>query len=297
MQRYKRFLEMLYDHVQDDWDRLIPVVGGEGVGKSTLILESIWLYEQIRGNDPSPETVLDKVVFDSREAFRDKLLAADPGDPLAVMDATNVLYNKDVMQPDQKEVKKNLLDVRLENYVIFFGYQAWGDIPRFMRARRAKNAIRVLRPRGNLKGYNRRQLDEKYSDLDENEWPDPALVDTFPSLEGTRLWERFDQIDRERKLARLQSDEETETETTPQDVVEEIVDDDLEEFVEVNEFQGRAYYSKPLLRYEYPDLSDQEADQVRSALRREAEPETLVDVESGDGGEGDTHPPTGEGKT
>lgn len=286
MERYRRFLDKLHEHVQDDWDRLMPIVGDEGVGKSTLILQSIWLYEEIRGNDPTPETVLDYVVFDDRDAFREKLLTADPGDPIAVMDAPHVLYNKDVMQPDQKEVQKSLLDIRTENYVIFLGYQDWDDIPDQLRKRRAKNAIQIPK-RGLLNGFSRAKLDEKYENLDGMEWPDPDLRDTFPSLEGTRIWERFNEIDKERKQRRLQQDsDESDTDRTPQDVVNEIVAAErLEEYVEVNEFQKRAYYSKPLLRFDYPDLSDQEADQVRSALSREADPASFADFEADDDAE------------
>jgi len=291
MNRLETYLKNLYENrIQKDWDRLIPVVGGEGVGKSTLILESIWTYEEIRNNDPGPASVLDKVVFDDRDAFRDKLLSANPGDPIAIMDAAHVLYNKDVMQPDQIEVEKSLLDVRIENYVFFLGYQDWGDIPKTLRKRRAENAFYIPN-RGYLQGFNRDQLDEKYNDLDDNQWPDPALRDTFPSLEGTELWNRFNEIDKERKRSRLQREDNEESELTPQQVVDEIVSDKLlEEYVDVNEFQDRAYYSKPLIKYDYPSLSDQEADQVRSALTREADPATLIDD-----GEGDTPNPPVEG--
>lgn len=291
MNRLETYLKNLYENrIQKDWDRLIPVVGSEGVGKSTLILESIWTYEEIRNNDPGPASVLDKVVFDDRDAFRDKLLSANPGDPIAIMDAAHVLYNKDVMQPDQIEVEKSLLDVRIENYVFFLGYQDWGDIPKTLRKRRAENAFYIPN-RGYLQGFNRDQLDEKYNDLDDNQWPDPALRDTFPSLEGTELWNRFNEIDKERKRSRLQREDNEESELTPQQVVDEIVSDNLlEEYVDVNEFQDRAYYSKPLIKYDYPSLSDQEADQVRSALTREADPATLIDD-----GEGDTPNPPVEG--
>lgn len=283
MDRVERFLEYLYEnHILKDWDRLIPVVGSEGVGKSTFILEAIWLYEQNRGNDPTPASVLDKVVFDDRDAFRDKLLSAEPGDPVAVMDAAHVLYNKDVMQPDQIEVEKSLLDVRIENYVFFLGYQDWGDIPKQLRKRRAENVFYIPN-RGYVRGFNREQLNEKYNNLDDNKWPDPALSDTFPSLEGTPIWERFEEIDKERKRSRLKRETDDENQVTPQQVVDNIVSEDaLEEYVDINEFQGRAYYSKPLIKYDYPALSDQQADQVRSALTREADPASLVDDEEGE---------------
>lgn len=287
LERVQRALEYMYEHkILKDWDRIIPVVGHEGAGKSTFILEAIWLYELVRGHDPTPASVLDYVVYDDREAFRQKLLAANKGDPIAVMDAAHILHNLDVMMPDQKETQKSLLDIRIENYVIFLGYQDWGDIPKALRKRRAENAF-YIPSRGYVYGYNRSQLDEKHKNLDDDEWPDPALRDSFPSLEGTKLWKRFDEIDRERKRARLRSDDDEESELTPQDVVDEIVSNDrLEEYVDVNEFQGRAYYSKPLLRYDYPTLSDQQTDQVRAALNRIADPESLI------GDRETTNPPT-----
>jgi len=289
LERVRKYLKQLYEQrIMKDWDRLVPVVGPEGAGKSTFILEAIWLYEEIRGHEPTPASVLDYVVFDDRDSFRDKLLAAEPGDPISVMDAAHVLYNKDVMQPDQIAVEKSLLDVRIENYVFFLGYQDWGDIPRTLRKRRSENAF-YIPDRGYVQGFNRSQLDEKYKELDDNEWPDPALKDTFPSLEGTELWERFDEIDRERKRSRLRRDEDQETEVTPQGVVEEIVaNEDLKEYVDYNEFQERAYYAKPLIRYDFPTLSDQQADQVKSALAREVDPGDLVDTGEPETAEG-TH--------
>lgn len=269
MDHIQTWLENLYDHIQDDWDRIIPVIGTEGVGKSTLILEMIWLYNQHRNIDPDPASVMSHVVFDSRDAFRDELIGAAPGDPIAVMDAAHILHNMDVMMPDQKETERSLLDIRTENYVIFLGYQDWGDIPKGLRSRRAENALRIPR-RGLVYGYNRKQLDEKYDDLGKNEWPDPALRDTFPDLEGTELWERFNEIDRERKRRRLQEDkEDSDDRQSPQEVATEILRGDVGEYVEFNEFQERAYIDKSLIKFDFPDLSDQEADQVRSAVRRE----------------------------
>lgn len=291
MDRYKRFLEKTYDHVQNDWDRIIPVVGDERMGKSTLILQSLWLWEDIRGNDPSPPTVLDYVIFDDREAFKQKFLAVDFYDPIAVMDAAHVLHTKDTMKPDQIEVEKNLLDTGRFRNIVFLGYQAWSDVPKWLRERRAQNAIYLPR-RGYLYGFNRSQLDEKERSMKNDEWPDPALRDTFPSLEGTELWQRFGEIDAERKKKRLQTDGEDESDITPQEVVAEITSNDaLADFVDWNEFQERAYYSKPYIRYEYPDLSDQQADQVRAALNREADPAGLVDHNGGDE-DGGTHTPS-----
>lgn len=277
MKRLELVVEKLYeDYILDNFDRIILFIGDEGVGKSTLILEFIWLYELARGNDPTPATVMDAVVFDDRDHFRQKLLSAEQTDPIAVMDAAHVLYKKDTMQPDQKETERSLLDVRLENYVILLGYQDWDDIPTILQRRRASNVFRIPQ-RGTVLGYNRQQLDEKYTmPSGKREWPDPALRDTFPSLEGTDLWARFEQIDAERKRARLQVDEDESADITPQEVAREIIGNSLEEYVKVNEFQERSYYNKALIRYDYPSLSDQQAEQVREALTRHQDPEQLL---------------------
>lgn len=289
MERYKRFIERLYDdHITNNYDRIIPVLGDEGVGKSTWILQAMWLYDQHRGRDPSPERILNYVIFDSRDAFRDRLINANTGDPLAAMDAAHVLYRKETMNPEQMETEKSLLDIRVENYFILLGYQDWSDIPDQLQRRRAKNLIRIPK-RGVVYGYNRAQLDEKYSKLGKNEWPEPALKDTFPSLEGTELWNRFEQIDAERKRERLLSNEEDSDELTPQDVAAEILAGDVAEYVEHNEFQDRTYFSKPMIRFDYPELSDQQTDQVRAKLRRE------VDVTQYAPEGTDTQPPTPEG--
>jgi hypothetical protein len=299
MKRYKRFLEKLYAHVQNDWDRIIPVVGDERVGKSTLILESLWLWEDIRGNNPTPASVLSRVIYDDREAFKQTFLSSDYYDPIAVMDAAHVLYNGDVMMPDQKEVAKNLLDTGRFRNITFLGYQSWADVPRWLRERRAQNAISIPR-RGYLKGFNRTQLDEKEANMKADEWPEPALEDTFPSLEGHELYERFCEIDAERKRKRLQSEDDGETDVTPQEVVDKILGDGrLAEFVDYNEFQDRHYYDKSFIRFEYPSLSDQQASQVRSALRREADPATLAEGNEdrdAEDGETDTQPPSTGGE-
>jgi hypothetical protein len=84
-----------------------------------------------------------------------------------------------------------------------------------------------------------------------------------------------------------------ETASTPQgfvwNVSEIVAMDKLDEYVEVNEFQNRAYFSKPMIRFDYPMLSDQESDQVRAALRRKADPEALAEGT-------ETQPPQVEGE-
>lgn len=276
MDRYQTYLERLYKTVQQDWDRIIPVVGEEGAGKSTLILQSIWLWNHIRGKEPTPDSTLRHVVFDDRDSFESALANSNPTDPIGVMDAAHVLHKKDAMNPEQKETEKTLLDIRIDNYVIFLGYQDWDDIPTQLQRRRAKNLIRIP-SRGRLQGYNRSQLDEKYEASKRNWWPDPSLEDTFPDLEGTELWERFNELDRDRKETRLSGgSDDSDDAPGPKDVAEEIKDDGISHYLSVDKRNESLYVDDDIIGLEYEHLSVREARQVRKLLERDSDVARLI---------------------
>lgn len=275
MKRVQRFIELLVDRqIRNDWDAIIPIVGNEGVGKSTFTLEFMGRYQRYRDADASPDAILNKIVFDDSETFRQRLKSADRGDPIAAMDAAHILHKKETMRPDQIKTEKSLLDIRIENYVILLGYQDWDDIPTVLQKRRAEYCFRIT-SRGVVSGYNRRSMDEKF---EEGEWPTADLRDRFPNLEGTDIWERFQQLDAEHKRQRLSDEDETEGDEgpTPQNVLSEILERDPGEYVEQNEFNEQRYISKPLIKLDYPELSDQQAEQVKHGIRRET---TLLESE------------------
>lgn len=215
MDRVQRWLEMLHDReISNDFDRLVVVLGEEGMGKSTFILEAMELWYQALGRTPDgeradPDRIVRHITFDSREEFKRQLLNSDKKDPIALMDAAHILHRKDAMVGGQKDIEKTLLDIRIENFLIFLGYQDWSDVPSQLQSRRAKNVLRIPK-RGVVHGYSRQSMDER---IEDGEWPDPDLRDTFPPLDGD-LWEQFNELDHERKRSRL----ETEEEQDPEDV-------------------------------------------------------------------------------
>lgn len=277
LDRIEAYLDKLNRRkIQQNFDRVHLVIADEGNGKSTLMLQMIALYLKIRGEDATPENILNSVVWGGREEFKQKLLDSDQGQMIAVQDAAHTLHKKDAMDPEQKDLEKSLLDIRIENYPILLGYQDWGDVADILQRRRAEVAF-VIPRRGIVRGYNRSSMDERY---DGDGWPDPDFKDRFPSLEGTTLWERFEEVDAKKKRNRLKSDEEVDDKKEPQDVVEEIKGAGVSEYVEENEFNGQQYISKPLIKYDYPELSEQEAEQVQHALRRETDAVQHEDTES-----------------
>jgi len=204
MKAVKRWLERVErNRITNNFDAFVLVIGGEGVGKSTFMAATTWLWQQIREKEPTPDSVLERMAHDDREAFRQLLLNSDTGDAIIANDAAHILHRKETMHGDQIETEKSLLDIRTFNYLVLFGYQDWGDITDQLQRRRAHFCFKIPR-RGVIHGYSRSSMDEKY---DTDDWPSPDLKDTFPNLEGTELWEQFTKTDEERKLERLQKNE------------------------------------------------------------------------------------------
>jgi GTPase SAR1 family protein len=208
-----RFLERLYeDRIQQDYDAVIPVIGDEGVGKSTYILQLMTMYQNIRGSDGTPESVLDKVVWGGRDELKKAVANRPQEEIICHMDAARVLFSKDAMVGEQREIQKDLLDMRMKNNVFFLGYQDWDIIPSMIKKRRAKFAF-VIPERGVVRGYNRDSLDKRYKN---GRWPKQDMPDKFPSLEGTELWERFEQTDLEKKRERISTDDGSDGDSSPE---------------------------------------------------------------------------------
>ena len=202
-------LKALYeDGTQDDWDRVILVIGGEGVGKSTLMQEITTLWQDIKGDTVTPDSVLDRIVYGGRREFKEMQAQSEPESIITVQDAARVFHNLETQTSEQRDLQKDMLDIRVQNYVFVFGFQDWDDIPRFLAKRRAKNAFVVPR-RGYVKGYNREQMDVK---RETDEWPDPVFRNYFPSLEGFDVWQEFQERDYDQKMERIDAGEEVDAE-------------------------------------------------------------------------------------
>jgi len=278
MEKVQRFLERLHrTKICNQYDAIIPIVADEGKGKSTFMLEATGRWQRIKGETPTPESVLDQVVWDGREEFKQALANYPRRAAIPVMDAAHILYKRDVMQSEQKEVEKGLLDVRTREFLIPLGFQAWGDIPSTLQNRRAKYALRIPR-RGRIEGYSRASLNKKQSELDDSEWPEPDLVDTFPSLEGTDIWTEFKNRDRQHKRDRLSGDsenDEQEAELSVHDLAEEIQAEGLDRVVAIHGGNGQRYIDAQLIEVDY-GVSARKAEKVKKVLERDVGEEALA---------------------
>jgi predicted XRE-type DNA-binding protein len=199
-----------------DADAVIPVIGGEGVGKSTFILQWLLLWMAIRnGYDslqvPDHETLFAKIKS-TRSDLKQSMTAAPERSTVAMPDAGRALFRKEAMVEDQREIEKDFFDVRFRNLVFLLGFQDWKQVPGFVASRRAQFCFYIPR-RGELWGYSRSTIDERIGEgRGTGAWPEPDLQDKFPALDNTDLWDAYKKFDAEEKVDRMSADEEQDPE-------------------------------------------------------------------------------------
>ena len=272
LEKVERFLELLYQYkITNNYDRVILVIGDEGVGKSTFILELIVLWRMIRDVEIDIDEILELMQTD-REGFKRALSRAPRRSVIAAPDAARIYHKKDAMDPDQKELEKDLLDVRMKENLILLGFQSWKTVPTDLAERRARNAFYIPR-RGLVRGYDRESLDEK---VDSGDWPRADLVDTFPSLEGTELWDQYRQTDLEAKQLRIDLEDEPEDEPKTKreridEVYREIKDErGIESVVGIHGGHNKPHIDIDMIQLGF-DLSIRDARKVKKLLQNDDE--------------------------
>jgi hypothetical protein len=209
MQTVQRWLEKVYrDRICDEYDAIVVILGGEGNGKSTLITELTGRWRRLRDRSTDPEDIIGRVVWQDRTEFKNELSAAETRSVVCVHDAARVLHKKEAMAGEQVEIEKDLLDVRRKEFLMLLGYQDWGVVPSMLQNRRATFVLRVPE-RGTVEGYSREKIDQR---VDHEEWPEPDLVDSFPDLSGTEVWEQFKRTDEKKKNERLAAEDDPDPE-------------------------------------------------------------------------------------
>ena len=200
MRKLEALVEQLYqERHQQQLDTVLPIVADEGLGKSTLMLQLGAKYIHTRdGELPEPDALLDRICYD-RRGFQEMMAESDKQALIMVPDAARILYSMDVAKSEQKQIEKDLMDVRGLEYFILLGFQSWDRIGGEIKERRSKLALKIPR-RGLIRGYGRDAMDER---IDSGSWPESTLTDKFPPLDGTELWDQYQQLDLEQKRERL----------------------------------------------------------------------------------------------
>lgn len=271
MKKVKAWLETVYERkIKQEYDRVVVVLGDEGNGKSTLMLQINVLWRRIRDLPVNNEEMLDRLVW-TREEYKDALTEYNKRDAIIAPDGARIFYKKDAMTSEQKELEKDMLQSRIQENLILLGFQDWDTIPTQLQERRAHNVLRVT-SRGKIEGYSRSSIDNR---IEYDDWSNPDLVDVFPSLDGTDLWDQYQQVDKEKKLELMSRDEEDEDdEASLSDIADEILENGVQDFVSVNSSNKTPYIDADLIEVEY-DLSIRKAKKVKKLVQRGVSPEQL----------------------
>lgn len=273
MKKYKTWLEKLERRViSQEFDRVIPVLADEGYGKSTLMVLTVYLREtEIKGRDLSVDDLFDHIVWDSADELRETITELPEQSTIAVMDAARMLNKKESMTEEQKEIEKDLFDIRSLGHVLLLGFQSPGTVPKDMADRRAKNALH-LPSRGRIHGYSRSTLDDWNW---ETPYPDLDLKDSFPPLDGTELWEEFQRRDNEHKRQRVAPDEEEEGPSPAREAARK-AKENLEHFVSLDGRDGSLYLDEDMIALEF-ETSEKQSRQARKLLQRDDDIEVRDD--------------------
>ena len=220
MKKIEALVEKLYEQRhQQELDTVLPILADEGLGKSTLMLQLGAKYIQTRdGEVPDPDDLLSRICYD-RRGFQEMMAESDKQALIMVPDAARILYSMDVAKSEQKQIEKDLMDVRGLEYFILLGFQSWDRIGGEIKERRSKLTLKIPR-RGLIRGYDRDAMDER---LDSGSWPESTMTDKFPSLDGTELWQQYQQLDLEEKRGRLAGEGGREPEEVEKDVKRAVV--------------------------------------------------------------------------
>jgi len=264
MKKVKEWLKTVHRRkIEQEFDRVVIVLGDEGHGKSTLMLQLNVLWRRIRDLQVNNDEMLDRLVW-TREEYKDALTQFNKRDAILAPDGARIFYKKDAMTSEQKELEKDMLQSRIQENLILLGFQDWDTIPTQLQERRAHNVLHIT-SRGKIKGYSRSAIDNR---VEYDNWPNPDLVDTFPSLDGTDLWREYQAVDKEKKIELMSREEEDEEdEISIKDIADEILEDGVERFVSINSSNKTPYVDADLIEVEY-DLSIRKAKKVKKFVQR-----------------------------
>lgn len=268
MKLVRQYLDGIQKKLEDEFDRVIIVLGDEGHGKSTFMMQTGWFWQ----DSPTVESTIDCVAWDYND-FKMAMASRDAHSLIMVHDAARVLSRKKAMRPETVEIEEDLFDVRQGQYVIMLGFQDWEWVPTMLANRRAKNVFRIP-TRGRVHCYNRKQMDKRQ---DTGSWPDAAFIDTFADLSSTELWETFKREDLRRKRERIApEDVEEEEEMSIDELVTHIQSNGIEDVISYHRDMDRYYFDWQLIKHDF-DLTKPDAKLVKKLLERNVEPREVVE--------------------
>ena len=158
------------------------IEGGEGVGKSSLAFHI--------ATDLDPNFHVGKIVFDFDD-FKSAVKKSKKGDVILVDEGALVLFKRDAMKGDVKDMIKLFTAIRQYNLIIIICVPRFEIIDSYLRDYRVKCLIK-LTMRGRYAVYNRSKIKQIHRHKKFGRWvyPTPNFKESFPKFTGD-IWKDY----------------------------------------------------------------------------------------------------------
>jgi excisionase family DNA binding protein len=166
-----------------DYDWVHLIIGGEGIGKSTLGLE---LCKYI-----DPKFCDWKIVFDLKQ-FKSAVMRAAKGSAIMIDEGALMLFSREALVTDVREAIKLFSAIREYNLFICINVPNFFIIDKYIREHRVKSVTRIVK-RGWFHFYSKSRTSLIHRDKKKPNriiYPTPNFRAHFPRLNGN-LWDIY----------------------------------------------------------------------------------------------------------
>lgn len=159
-----------------DFDWLMVVEGYEGVGKSTLAWHVCKYID--------PDFNAQNIVFEP-DQFRLLLQNARKGESILIDEGGLLLFSRNAMQTDNKELIQALTTIRAKNLFICICVPSFHILDKYVREHRVKSLIRVA-ARGRYQFFSKKKIKEirKKNGTRDYIYPDPNFTGSYEKVTG-----------------------------------------------------------------------------------------------------------------
>lgn len=180
--------------IEKDLDWINIIVGGEGIGKSTLAIIVCMLFDS--------KFSVDNIVF-STEELVEQIKKSYPGMAILIDEGALMFFTRDAMSKETKRGVRIMTGIRGYNLFLIVNIPNFWILDKYMREHRVKSVMRVVK-RGWFWYFGPKKVKMITRDKKKNYktvWPDWDYRDSFPkefNEDFKKIWGAY--LEKKKKL-------------------------------------------------------------------------------------------------